>query len=79
MTPQARFARMGRPFAEPVRLLHMRVSGHDELGDAMVHVLLDEAGDLLVAVGQAGARAPRTRPTPAHRLGYTSRLRRSSL
>jgi hypothetical protein len=43
--------------AEPVRLLQVRVTGQDELGDAEAGVLLDPVRDLGVAADERGARA----------------------
>ena len=54
------------PFAEPERLLHMRLPGQDEVVEAEVVVFGDPFGDLLVAADErsTGTAADETEPSP---------------
>ena len=52
-----------------VGLLEVRIAGEDELDEAVPVIVGDAVGDLRMAADEGRARSPRTRPTPAHRLG----------
>ncbi len=72
--PQAAPAQLGqRALAHPVGLLEVRVAGEHELGDARGRGTRRSGRRPRVAPDERRARPPRTRPTPAQRLGETSR------
>ncbi len=57
---------------ETIAFFQMRIAGEDETIDAKRHVFTHARGHLVRITDQRGAAPPRTRPTPAHRLGLIS-------